>query len=114
MCPINIQNQAKTLVSGERNESSFRHLLQIVSRFDKECVTDETYSKVRKFASNLDPKRINRKCGAIAGALAAWVKHLMRFSSAVRETARDRAELRRLTEKLEEIYHGNSSEEDWE
>ena len=73
-------------------------------------VSDATYNKLYSYASNLNPQRLGRKHSHVAGVLAEWIQMILNFSSVLRETANDRAELRRLDQVLEHAYEDQDSD----
>ena len=75
-------------------------------------VSVDAYDKIFSYASNLNPQRLGRKHGHVAGVLANWIQCIVEFSTALRETADDRAELRRLDQVLEHAY--SDDDEDFE
>jgi hypothetical protein len=98
-------SQARSFLKDDFDESQYRRLHKMVSNFDRECVSDATFDKLEKYVSELDTVRIHRKYGMVAGAIAGWVCSVMDYSRALRETAKDRKEMQRLTRRLEERYH---------
>ena len=97
--------QAKSFLKDDFDESQYRRLHNMISNFDRECVTDEVFGKLDKYVSGLDSARTHRKYGLIAGAIARWVCSVMDYARALRETAKYREEMQRLTKKLEDRYH---------
>lgn len=92
------------MVETGHDDKSFQKLKKIISGFDRGCVSDDIYNKCQQYASNLDPKRLGRKHSHIAGVLAEWIQSIMAYSGALRSTADDRQELRRLEQVLEHTY----------
>ena len=91
--------------------TAFIKLQKVISRFDRECISDEAYDKVYSYAQNLDPERLSRKHSHIGGLLADWVQSVMEFSAVLRDTAKDREELRRLSQVLEHRYSEDGDED---
>ena len=89
----------------------FRRVVHAITH-NNNSVTDDAYDKVYSFASNLNPKRLERKHGLVAGVLSAWIQSVVHFSNVLRDTASDRAELRRLDQVLEHAY--SDDDEDFE
>ena len=77
----------------------------MIANFDRTCVNDETFEKLKNYASGLDPNHVQRKYGIVAGGIAGWISSIMAYSKALRESANDRAEMDRLTQRLEDQYH---------
>jgi len=54
---------------------------------------------------------LSRKHSHIGGLLADWVQSVMEFSAVLRDTAKDREELRRLSQVLEHRYSEDGDED---
>ena len=98
-------------VENGNDENTFIKLQKVISRFDRECISDEAYDKVYSYAQNLDPERLSRKHSHIGGLLADWVQSVIEFSAVLRDTAKDREELRRLSQVLEHRYSEDGDED---
>ena len=77
----------------------------MIANFDRSCVSNETFEKLERYASGLNPSHVERKYGLIAGAISGWISSIIAYSQALRDTADDRAEMDRLTQRLEDQYH---------